>query len=69
MNKSDGGQTSDAFWLIARVLVPESPFKWHSFMFPMLFCSNSVHFSEIQLVCNGRTDGPTHPLIEMQDCI
>ena len=28
-------------------------------MFPMLFCSNSVHFSEIQLVCNGRTDGPT----------
>ena len=25
----------------------------------MLFCSNSAHFSEIQLVCDGRTDGPT----------
>ena len=28
-------------------------------MFPMLFCSNSAHFSEIQLVCDGRTDRPT----------
>ena len=38
-------------------------------MFPMLFCSISVHFSEIQLVCgrrtDGRTNGQTHPLIEM----
>ena len=25
----------------------------------MLFCLNSAHFSEIQLVCDGRTDGPT----------
>ena len=23
----------------------------------MLFCSNSAHYSEIQLVCDGRTDG------------
>ena len=31
-------------------------------MFQMLFCSNSArksHFSEIQLVCDGRTDGLT----------
>ena len=25
-------------------------------MFLMLFCSNSAHFSENQLVCDGRTD-------------
>ena len=28
-------------------------------MFLMLFCSNSVHFSEILLVCDGQTDGQT----------
>jgi len=28
-------------------------------MFPMLFCLNSVHFSEIQLVGDGPTDGRT----------
>ena len=32
-------------------------------MFLVLFCSNSAHFSEIQLVCDrqmdGRTDGRT----------
>ena len=40
----------------------------------MLFCSNSAHFSEIQLVCDrrrtdGRTDGRTHPLLEMRERI
>ena len=41
------------------VLVSELSFKWHSFIFLMLFCSNSAHFSETQHVCNGRTDGRT----------
>ena len=49
--------------LVNCVLVPELYFWLHSFMFLMLFCSNSVHFLEIQLVCHGRTDrrtdGPT----------
>ena len=30
-----------------------------SFMFPMLYCSNSTHFPEIQLVCDAPTDGRT----------
>ena len=50
----------------------------------MLFCSNSAHFSEIQLVCDGwmdgqtngrtdqrmdgRTDGPTHGHTLLQRC-
>ena len=58
-----------------RVLVFESSFKWHTFLYLMLFHSNSAHFSDIQLVCDRRTDGPkdgptdgptdgrTHPLI------
>ena len=36
----------------------------------MLFCLNLAHFSKIQLVCDlrtdRRTDGRTHPLIEMR---
>ena len=31
-------RTTDAVWRSARVLVSESFFKWHSFMFPVLFC-------------------------------
>jgi len=61
-NKSDGVQTSDAFWRSARVLVSELSFKWYSFMFLVLFGSILVEisdFSEIQLVCDLRTDGPT----------
>ena len=58
---------TDVFWLTARVLVFESSSRWHTFLFLMLFCSNSPHFLEIQLVCDGptnrrtdgRTDGPT----------
>ena len=73
------------FWLTARVLVFESSSRWHTFLFLMLFCSNSAHFSEIQLVCDGptdgrtdgrtdgptdgRTDGRTYPLIEMRERI
>ena len=38
-----------------------------------LFCSNMAHFSEIELVCDGptdgRTDGRTYPLIEMRERI
>ena len=37
-------------------------FKWHSCMFPMVFCSNSVqkyHFSKMQFMCDRRTDGHT----------
>ena len=56
-NKSDRVQKTDAFWRSARVTVSELSFKWHSFMFPMLFCLNSAHFLQIQLVCEGRTDG------------
>ena len=55
-------QSSDnrcVLWRPARVLVFESSFKWHTFLFLMLFCSISAHFSEIQLVCDGRTDRPT----------
>ena len=59
LNKLNRVRTTDAFWQPAGVLVSESSFKWRTFMFPMLFCSNSVHFSEIQLVCDGPTDGPT----------
>ena len=58
-NKSNRVRTTDAFWQTARVLVFKSSFKWHSFMFLMLFCSNSAHFSEIQLVCDLQTDGRT----------
>ena len=61
------GQSSDnrcVLWRTARVLVFESSFKWHTFLFLMLFCSNSAHFLEVQLVCDrrtdGRTDGPTN---------
>ena len=52
-------QTTDAFWRSASVLVSELSFKWHCFMFLTLFCSKSAHFSEIQLVCDGRTDRRT----------
>ena len=55
-------QSSDnrcVLWRPARVLVLESSSKWHTFLFLMLFCSNSAHFSEIQLVCDGPTDGRT----------
>ena len=55
-------QSSDnrcVLWRTARELVFESSFKWHTFLFLMLFCSNSAHFSEIQLVCDRRTDGRT----------
>ena len=69
-NKSDRVQTSDE--------VTESCFEWHSFMFLMLFGSNSArksHFSAILLECDGRTDrqtdrqtdGRTHPLTEMRE--
>ena len=73
-------QSSDircVLWRTARVLVFESSFEWHTFLFLMLFCSNLAHFSEAQLVCDGwtngrtdrRTDGRTHPRIEMQERI
>ena len=48
------------------VHVSELSFQWDTFMFLMLFRFNSAHFSEIQLVCEGDTDGQTHPLIEMR---
>ena len=65
-------QSSDnrcVLWQTACVLVFESSFKQHTFLFLMLFSSNSTHFSEIQLVCDGPTDGGTHPLIEMRERI
>ena len=55
-------QSSDnrcVLWRTARVLVFESSFKWHTFLFLMLFCSNLAHFTEIQLVCDGPTDRRT----------
>ena len=61
-NKSDGVQTSNAFWRSACVLVSELSFKWHSFMFLVLFGSILVeisYFSEIQLVCDWQKDGWT----------
>ena len=45
--RSDRVQTTVALWLNARVFVFEMSLKWHSFLFLMLFCSNSAHFSEI----------------------
>ena len=59
LNKSNKVRTIDAFSLTACVLVSKSSFKLHTFLFLMLFCSNSAHFSEIQLVCDGRTDRRT----------
>ena len=56
-DKSNRVRTADAFWRSAHVLVSDS--SGHSFIFPMLFCSNSAHFPEIQLMCDGRTDGHT----------
>ena len=53
---------------ICSLLVFEWSLEWHSFMFLMLFCSNSArksHFSDIQLVFDGPTDGWTHPVIKM----
>ena len=57
-------------------------FKWHTFMFMMLFCSNSAHFSEIRFAYDGRMDGlmdgppmagrtdwRSHYLIEVRECI
>ena len=48
-------------------------FRWRSIMFLVLFCFISVEISEIQLVCDrrtdGRTDGRTYPLIEMRERI
>ena len=41
------------------LLVPGVSFKWHSFMFLMLFYQSSAqksHFQDIQLVCDERTD-------------
>ena len=55
-------QSSDnrcVLWRTACVLVFELSFKWRTFMFLMLFCSISAYFSEIQLVCDRRTDRPT----------
>ena len=55
--------------------------RWLSIMFLVLFCFISVEISEIQLVCDRRTDGPTdgrtdgptdgrtYPLIEMRERI
>ena len=40
-------------WLLSTIV------KWHSYIFPMVFCSNSFqkyHFSRMQFVCDGRTD-------------
>ena len=75
-NKSDGVQTSDAFWRSARVHVFELSLKWYGFMFLVLLCFILVVipiFSEIQLVCDRRTDrrtdGRTYPLIEMRERI
>ena len=59
-NKSDRVQTSDAFCRSARVVVSELSFNWLRFMSLVLFCSNSTQFSEIQPVCDGRTDRPTN---------
>ena len=43
------------------VLFPyfESSFKWQTFLFLMLVCSNLAYFSEMQFVCDGRTDRRT----------
>ena len=69
-------QSSDnrcVLWRTARVLVFELYFKWHTFLFLMLFCSNLAYFTEIELVCDGRTDrrtdGRTYPLKEMRERI
>ena len=38
-------------WLLSTIV------KWHSYIFPIVFCSNSFqkyHFSKMQFVCDGR---------------
>ena len=56
-------QSSDnrcVLWRTARVLVFKSSFEWHTFLFLVLFCSNSAYFSEFNLcVTDGRTDRRT----------
>ena len=64
---------TDVLWWTARVLVFKSSFEWFTFLFLMLFCSSSAHFSEIQLVCDGpmsalkdqRTNGGTDGWIDL----
>ena len=63
-NKSDGVQTSDAFWRSAHVATSKLSFKWYRLMFFII--SITSDFSEIKLVCDGQTDGWTHLLIEIQ---
>ena len=70
LNKKQVEQSSDnrcVLWRTACVLAFESSFKWHTFLFLMLYCLNSAQFSENQPVCDGpidrrtdrRTDGHT----------
>ena len=58
--KSDRAQTSDVFWRSAPVL-----FKWLSFLFLLLFCSNSTRVWRT----DESTDGQTHSFIEMRERI
>ena len=59
-NKSDRVQTSDGVWdafgRSARLLFSVSSFKWHSFMFLVLFCSN---YPNSQKFNSCMTDRPT----------
>ena len=56
-------QSSDnrcVLWRTARELVFESSFKWHTFLFLMLFCSISPISQKFNsCVTDGRTDGRT----------
>ena len=46
-------------WMLFCSILALMTFRWRSIMFLVLFCFISVEISEIQLVCDGRTDGRT----------
>ena len=46
-------------WMLFCSILALMTFRWRSIMFLVLFCFISVEISEIQLVCDRPTDGPT----------
>ena len=55
------GPTNGSFMLLMLFcsILALMSFRWRSIMFSVLYCFISVEISEIQLVCDGRTDRRT----------
>ena len=47
-------------WMLFCSILALMSFRWRSISFLVLFCFISVEISEIQLVCDRRTDRPTN---------